>query len=62
MEKDVLIIKRETPLNSSSWRPITVSVEAYQNVKALAEETNLPISKVAGMLINFATERVVIEK
>lgn len=62
MEKDVLTIKREAPIDSNGWRPITVSAEAYQSVKALAEETNLPISKVAVMLISFGMERVVIEK
>ena len=60
-DKDVLVIKKEDPAGSG-WRPVTVSVEVYTTVKALADETNMPISKVAGMLIEFAAARVVIEK
>lgn len=60
-DKDVLVIKKENP-SGSGWRPVTVSVEVYQAIKALAEETNMPLSKVAGMLIEFAMARVVIEK
>jgi len=58
---DQLIIKKESN-DGSGWKPVTVSVEAYQTIKALAEEANLPISKVACMLIDFAAERAVIEK
>ncbi|MEW5952664.1 MAG: hypothetical protein AB1815_02745 [Bacillota bacterium] len=62
LEKDVLIIKREAPLDISGWKPIAVSADTYQSIKTLAEETNLSISKIACLLIEFAIERVVIEK
>lgn len=61
VEKDVLVIRKESA-PETGWKPVTVSTETYQTIKNLAEETNLPISKVACMLIEFAAERVVIEK
>lgn len=61
-DKDVLILKKEEAQDNGGWRPITVSTNAYLTIKALAEETNQPISKIACMLIEFAVERVVIEK
>lgn len=61
MEKDKLIIKSEG-IPASGWRPITVSVEVYSQIKAIAEETGLPISKLACMILEFGLERVVIEK
>jgi len=47
---------------SEGWRPITVSTENYRKIKMIADETNMPISKVAGLLLDFALENVVIEK
>jgi len=61
-EKDTLVLKKETPQDSGGWRPITVSVQNYQIIKELAEESNMPISKVAGMMLEFAIERAVVEK
>lgn len=60
-ERDVLVIRKDATLGTG-WRPVTVSTEIYQTIKSLADEANLPLSKVACMLIDFAVERVVIEK
>lgn len=59
---DKLVIKKEELQSSDGWRPITVSNSHYNSIKLIADETNMPISKVAGMLIEFALENVVIEK
>ena len=61
MEKDVLVIRPEAP-PASGWKPITISVEAYNSIKEIAEETGLSISKVACIILDFGIERVVIEK
>lgn len=52
-EKDLLIIQKEKYEGNTGWKPITVSVEIYNSI--------MPISKIAGMLIDFALERVVIK-
>ncbi len=59
--QDKLTIKKDPAATSTGWKPVTVSVEAYQAIKAIADESKLSISKVACMLIEFAAERVVIE-
>ncbi len=61
MEKDILVIKPESP-PASGWKPITISVEAYNSIKEIAEETGLSICKVACMILEFGLERTVIEK
>ena len=60
--KPTLIIKVTPPEVSEGWRPITVSSSIYNSLKLMANETNMPISKVAVLLIEFALENVVIEK
>lgn len=60
-EKDLLIIQKEKYEGNTGWKPITVSVEIYNSIRSISEETNMPISKIAGMLIDFALERVVIK-
>lgn len=57
-----LVIKKESVVPSEGWRPIIVSIENYRKIKMIADETNMPISKVAGLLLDFALENVVIEK
>lgn len=60
-----LVIKKETVvpvIPSEGRRPIAVSAENYRKIKMIADETNRPISKVAGLLLDFALENVVIEK
>lgn len=59
--EEKLIFKKEAPPIKEGWRPITVSETNYKSIKLIADETNMPISKVAGMLIEFALENVVIE-
>lgn len=59
-DKDILIIKREAP-PASGWKPITISVEVWEDVKKISEDTGLPMSKVAVELLSFGLERVVIE-
>jgi hypothetical protein len=62
MDRQALVIKKEVITSSDGWRPITVSTENYNQIKLIADETNMPISKVAGLLIEFALANVVIEK
>ena len=61
MVKAKLVIKKESVVPSEGWRPI-VSIENYRKIKMIADETNMPISKVTGLLLDFALENVVIEK
>ena len=62
MEKDILIIKRETFSNENYMKPLKVSTELHTRVKTLADETNQPLSKIACALVEFALERVKVEK
>lgn len=61
-KQEKLIIKKDNSTPSSGWRPVTISVDYYNNIKMIAEEANMPISKVVGLLIEFALANVVIEK
>lgn len=61
MERDVLVIRPEGP-QPSGWKPITISVEAYNSIKEISEETGLSISKVACMILEFGLERVEVRK
>lgn len=61
MKKDVLVIKPE-PIPASGWKPITIAVELYDAIKTISDETRLPISKVACMILEFGLERVEVEK
>ncbi len=61
MEKDVLVIKQEAP-PATGWKPITISIEAYNAIKEIAEETGSSISKIACMILDFGLERVTVEK
>lgn len=59
MEK--LVIKKEAAPIKDGWRPITISDSNYKSIKLIADETNMPLSKVAGILLEFALENVIIE-
>lgn len=61
MEKDILIIKSEAP-PASGWKPITISIEIYNSIKEIAEETGLSLGKVACLILEFGLERVVVNK
>jgi hypothetical protein len=61
MEKDILIIKKETFSNEDYMKPLKVSTELHTQVKQLADEANQPISKISCMLVEFALARVKIE-
>lgn len=62
MEKDVLVIKRETFCNEDYMKPLKVSAELHSAVKALADKANQPLSKISCMLIEFALAHVQIEE
>ncbi len=62
MEKDILVIKRIMFGYEDYVKPLKVSNETHARVKALAEQTNRPLSEVANLLVNFALERVKIEE
>lgn len=61
MTKDKLVLKKETP-NKSGWKPIIIAADLYDAVRALSEESGLPLSKVARSILEFVIERVEIEK
>jgi len=61
MEKDILIIKKESFSNEDYMKPLKVSTELHSQVKSIADEANQPISKISCMLIEFALTHVKIE-
>ncbi|NLK92695.1 MAG: hypothetical protein GX273_06115 [Bacteroidales bacterium] len=61
MKNNVLVLKAN-PINERSWKPITISTQLHASIKEIANETKMPISKIACLMLDFACEHVVIEK
>jgi hypothetical protein len=64
MEKnsdDVLVIKRWNSGNTDYMLPLKITVDLHAQVKAIAKESNQPLSKVACQLIEFALAHVEVE-
>ena len=62
IDKDVLIIKRESYCVEEYMKPLKISTDLHSQVKALADKANQPLSKVSCMLIEFALARVRVEE
>lgn len=59
--KDGLIIKKY-PFETEVYpKPLKVTTELHAQVRKLSNETNLPIHKVACLLVSFALEHVKVE-
>ena len=59
---DQCIIKKERSEAVTGWKPVTISIEIYSQLKEISEETNLSLGKIACMLLDFALERVVVKE
>ena len=62
MEKDILIIKKESFCNEDYMKPLKVSTDLHSQVKALADKANQPLSKISCILIEFALAHAQIEE
>ena len=55
---DMLFIKKY-PFETEIYpKPLKVTTELHAQVRKISDETNLPIHKVACLLVSFALERV----
>lgn len=61
MEKDVLIIKKETFSPEEYMKTLKVSPDLHAAVREIAEKTNQPVSKISCLLVKFALAHVKIE-
>lgn len=59
---DQCVLRKEKSEAVSGWKPITVSIELYSQLKELSEETGLALSKVACTVLEFGIERVVVKE
>lgn len=61
MKDDALII-RKYPFETEIYpKPLKVTTELHAQVRKISDETNLPIHKIACLLVSYALERVKIE-
>ena len=60
--KDGLVIKKY-PFETEVYpKPLKVTTELHAQVRKISNETNLPIHKVACLLVSFALEHVKVEE
>ena len=58
---DMLIIKKY-PFETEIYpKPLKVTTELHAKVRKISDETNLPIHKVACLLVSYALEHVKVE-
>lgn len=60
-EPKLLIIKKESFNYEDYMKPLKVSTELHHRVKAVADKTNQPLSKIACLMIEFALAHTQIE-
>lgn len=56
---DKFIIKVQKPeTKTSGWKPITVTIETFEKIVMLQQETGLSRNKLVDMALAFALERL----
>ena len=58
---DMLIIKKDQFPTEIYPKPLKVTTNLHAQVRKLSDETNMPIHKVACLLVSFALEHVKVE-
>ena len=58
---DILVIKKDRFPTEVYPKPLKVTTDLHAQVRKLSDETNMPIHKVACLLVSYALERVKIE-
>lgn len=62
MQKDKLIIRLPKEEKPRGWKPLTVSIESYEKIMDLKEQTGLPPHKIITLILDFALERIEIQE
>lgn len=61
--QDKLVIHVQKEDKPRGWKPITISIESYEKIMDLKEQTGLPPHKIVSLILDFALERIeIVEK